>query len=116
MKEQFVTLEIAVKLKEKGFDKKCLAYYNTDPEFATPPFNLTKPFGHVWCLPAPLWQQVIDWFREEHNIDILIEYGGVPKMYSVFVKNWIYADQKDIALFPYYEAREQAILKAIELI
>ena len=27
MKEQFVTYEIALKLKELGFDEPCIAYY-----------------------------------------------------------------------------------------
>ena len=31
MKEQFVTYNIALKLKELGFDEECLAYY-IDPE------------------------------------------------------------------------------------
>ena len=76
MKEQFVTYEIALKLKEKGFDEPCFGDYfhferhnqsildydedreriitdNTDE-------NITKYL-------APLWQQVIDWFREKHN-------------------------------------------------
>lgn len=72
MREQFVPATIAQQLKEKGFDQQCLAYYNTDPYLKIPVFNLTKPFEHEWVLPTPLWQQVIDWLREKHFIDIMI--------------------------------------------
>ena len=65
IKEQFVTDKVALKLKEKGFDEKCLAYYNTDPYLKVPAFNLTQPFDHVWVLPAPLWQQAIMWLLKK---------------------------------------------------
>lgn len=78
MKEQFVPYEIALKLSEKGFDWHCLAVYMNGE------FQIPRGFGmaivtteHVDILKgkailAPLWQQVIDWFREKHFIDIMI--------------------------------------------
>jgi hypothetical protein len=76
MEEQFVPHEIAIKLKEKDFDWHCLAVYMNGE------FQIPRGFGmaivtkeHVNVLKgkavlAPLWQQVIDWFREKHNLRI----------------------------------------------
>lgn len=82
MKEQFVPYEIALKLKEKGFDWHCLAVYMNGE------FQIPRGFGmaivtkeHVDVLKgkailAPLWQQVIDWFLIEHEIYIYIARDG----------------------------------------
>ena len=129
MKEQFVPYEIGLKLKEKGFDEECLMCFYGDNKYGQPKDKLFIPsaFGKAknsikghdesgeW-LTAPLWQQVLTWLRDVHNIDINIDPGGLPKMYAVFVKNWIYENEKDRALFTYEDAQEQAILKALELI
>lgn len=63
-------------------------------------------------IAAPLWQQVIDWFREIHDIDIRVnpcightEKGNV-KEYIVNMKLHAYST--------YPEAREQGILDAIK--
>ena len=53
MKEQFVTYEIALKLKELGFDEECFGYYtlmkdwmiSTDPKYNTDPHFI----GPNWC-------------------------------------------------------------------
>ena len=74
-----------------------------------------------WCIEnigeitLPLWQQAIDWLREKHDIDIELPYGGNKDKYYVFVQEYIY-EGKDPKQFTYYGAREQAILKAIEII
>ena len=82
MKELFVTYEIAIKLKALGFTEPCLAYYGKS--------LIGELIGNIWngypielSLPdnsihvdayAPLWQQVIDWFREKHRIMIVVDF------------------------------------------
>jgi hypothetical protein len=125
MVEQFVTYEIAVALKELGFDEDCLAHYygeykdlmhccenSMEGDFTV--YNRTDSIN------APLWQQVIDWFREkELSIDIYTVYGFSNPMYSfdIFIKNNIYhlnifkiGGDKD-----YNKIRKQAILRAIKM-
>lgn len=118
IKGLFVTYEIALKLKEKGFNEQCLAFFNGVGDDMLQPIDTDfinfREIGE--CVAAPLWQQVFTWFRDVHDIDINIETGGLPKMYVVFVKDWIYENEKDRALFTYEDAQEQAILKALELI
>jgi hypothetical protein len=118
IKGLFVTYEIALKLKEKGFNEQCLAFFNGVGDDMLQPIDTDfinfREIGE--CVAAPIWQQVFTWLRDVHDIDINIETGGLPKMYAVFVKDWIYENEKDRALFTYEDAQEQAILKALELI
>ena len=108
MEEQFVTYEIALKLKELGFNKPCLASYYTDDErnyakdgtydcrqkisssIDFDPFkeefdNFYINSNETYYVSAPLWQQVIDWFKEKHNMYIEITYeGGLQKDTSLY--------------------------------
>ena len=119
MKEQFVTYEIAVKLRELGFNEECLGFYKTTLGDNVPELHIIKcnyNSGKYITIPedfhtdAPLWQQVIDWLREEHNINLYLPksvYGGYVYVVDSKYSDTIYND--------YYDAREQAILKALEL-
>lgn len=129
MKKQFVTYEIALKLKELGFDEECLARYEginwlgSIKEWTGHKLEITftpSQDTFSWQLAsAPLWQQVIDWFREKHQLHIELQTGDF-KYYGVLYKSnenkhighdiWSTLDEID-----YNDAREQAILKAIEL-
>ena len=141
MNKQFVTYEIALKLKELGFNEKCLASYYTDDErnygkgdiydcrrklsssIDFDPFkeefdNFYINSNETYYVSAPLWQQVIDWFREKHNMYIEITYeGGLQKDTSLYsFQIWSNQTSNKSDKMNYFKAREQAILKAIELI
>jgi hypothetical protein len=131
MKEQFVPYEIALILKEKGFHEPCFCFYRENGQVAEGSIcfgllnnNLNDVYDYEkhqnpireTIVTAPLWQQVNDWLREKHFIDILIDPAGIANMYSVFVKNWIYENEKDRAMFTYPEARQAAIEHALTLI
>ena len=133
MKEQFVTYEIALKLKELGFDEFCFAHYfngdlitktailksSTMQYYQQNNINPSNQYKDKNCT-APLWQQVIDWFREVKNINVEVWYDntqddGFPWLYEIYIDNKEH--QHDGSYYDsFYEAREQAILKAIELI
>lgn len=86
MKNLFIPYELAVKLKEKGFHEECIAYYHVVSEDAVLKCFCTKEdneFGHSGY-DTPTWQQAIDWFREQYNIDIWVRsfYDLGPKMYQ----------------------------------
>ena len=80
MKNQFVTYEIALKLKELGFNEECLACYT--PHLGKGIFELISKgtsneksgFNERFIkakaingCAAPLWQQVIDWLNVEYG-------------------------------------------------
>lgn len=73
MEEQFVTYDIALKLKLLGFDEECLACFNRSTKFQhifdfedntftakNSKLNLNKAI----CV-VPLWQQVEDWLEKQ---------------------------------------------------
>jgi hypothetical protein len=81
MKELFVSYKLAKVLKEKGFDEECIAYQNKDgtPQVGSilEVYNviLTRNGNKNYdTIPVPLYQQVIDWFREKHKINIIDNY------------------------------------------
>ena len=153
MEKQFVTYEIALKLKELDFDEPCFGYYTPMKEWmmAGTRINPERHFhGCNWAnsdnsmyfmykqnsfgdrdsvvknseftkaihnVAVPLWQQVIDWLREKYNLYISIEANFSKKRWYFVVGNlWEYNSGSFFDDFKtHYEAKEQAILKAIEL-
>lgn len=110
MEKQFVTYEIALKLNKLGFNEECLGYFRNN----TKSFHLGEDTRvQKDSVLAPLWQQAIDWFREEYNIHIsLLPHNDVE--FGIRIRynksTLIHGGYKT-----YEEAREQAILKAIKL-
>ena len=82
MNKLWVPYDIAVKLKEVGFNSDCIYHYKkTDNSHTTTPtFELSHPFGFNYNMldtriSAPLYQQVFDWLRLTHGIGISINYN-----------------------------------------
>ena len=80
--EDFVNFEIAKKLKEKGFRKPCILYYNSDKvrTWFNEPY-IAKDFvpttlGNDDVL-APTISQVVKWLREEKKLYVGVTY--IPK-------------------------------------
>ena len=132
MKEQFVTYEIALKLKELGFDEKVCALYRYERLYPILGFEKINSVKQS-VIAAPLWQQVISWLKNECKLEIEV-FKWVAKCYHneelatphylfdidkafEYTNDWIYQSiNDDLKYHTYEEAREQAILKAIELI
>ena len=67
MKHLFVHYELALLAKEKGFDEECLAYWDETFNFWLGGSGFS---GDKTLIFAPLYQQLVDWFREKHLIAI----------------------------------------------
>ena len=65
MNKQFVTYEIAIQLKELGFNEPCFGGFDERDELQ---------YHHISSkdLKAPLWQQAIDFYEEKYNLMIEI--------------------------------------------
>ncbi len=147
MKEQFVTYDIAKKLKDKKFTEECMGYYDyaktaqhNEQDGYSGPFgwrkgecNFNKEYFYNGCLKdisnenwenvaAPLWQQVIEWFREKHQIFIEVEkitfnndcYLAKVRKFNKnnkLVRASNYDDYKT-----HYKTMEMAVKKALTLI
>jgi len=140
MNEQFCNYKISKRLKELGFDEECLvhySFYDNQPKFHwndISSYNRSrslmknsdslkeKDFNYESTpITAPLWQQAIDWLRKEHNYNItyniLEGYNGKKIINYIFKGGNIQTNFKILSKrSEFFEAREQAILKAIELI
>lgn len=69
MQNEFVPYEIAVELKELGFNKPCLAHYNEFGELCYDVYMIEEPVAlHKKDTLAPLYQQVIRWLWEAKKI------------------------------------------------
>lgn len=145
MKHLFVSYEIAKLLKDKGFDEECLYYYFPTGIVGETIYKLLSKEHEVdldgtsidkgyklglfqLTVPAPLYQQVIDWFREKHGLHIWAEPMGDinPELYTWYIestkgivlqevgspkyKNWEWSNES------YYQALDAAIKEALKLI
>lgn len=114
MKEQFVTYEIALKLKELGFDEECLGIYlNKEFRIAHFKHQIEANIG----VSAPLWQQAQDFLREKYNLHIEFYYLPLSEKWNAEVYRLdedILGESVDLAS-TYTQVRETAILKAIEI-
>ena len=125
MKEQFVPYEIAKQLKEKGFTEPCFGIYDKNGYLYTKG-SIYSYLDDETNIIAPLWQQVIDWFRDKHSIMICIDFydeGSEKEPHIIYhfkisePKTWYKCDiivKSDYKTYP--EARQAAIEHALTLI
>jgi hypothetical protein len=127
LKDLFVSKEISIKLKEKGFDEPCLAVYrggslyfdkmicgyasdlSEKTDFSTNSdfdknFLVNKTDKNYW-ITAPMKNQVIDWFRDNHKM--LIQPQPNSNEYKVI--GWGFGLLKESTLTDINQAIEQAI-------
>ena len=74
MEKEFVPYELAVKLKELGFDEPCMAVYfgnglnelfTFNPSIAKENTERMVELGHI---PCPTFSQAFRWFREKYRM------------------------------------------------
>ena len=120
MEKEFVPYELALRMKQLGFDEPCLGFYNKEDRpnlgYCTNSFQDDTTL-EIKCT-APLYQQAFRWFREKYQLD------GKPEY---FLNDWycfIINDMKEedtsrrlFTEFPSYEEAELACLeKLIEIV
>ena len=69
MKKLFAPYELAVLAKEKEFNEDCLAAYS----FHSKEIIGIGVYTNNGQLLAPLYQQLVDWFREKHGINVEVK-------------------------------------------
>ena len=129
MEKEFVSYEIALKLKELGFKEPCFTYYyNINGNIRT---GIVVDINDAWTYPenkklgttlAPLYQQVFRWFRNKYGIDFSIntiysrynentskKYSGVIDNKTVFTNVGFYETYEEAEL-----AGLQKMIKIIE--
>ncbi len=76
MNHLFVPYELAVKLKEKGFNELCFALITkreelfpqniSDKKELKLKMQVTK-INFIECVPCPIWQQAVNWLEDKHG-------------------------------------------------
>ena len=114
---------MALALKELGFSVfKMFGWYikEDDSDFGKSLHALDDRnfcFNAEYCVKAPLWQQVEEWFREKHNLDISYK-TGLRDRIKCYTYSFPFTDRlfNWNAYNTYEEAREAAVLEAIKLL
>ena len=117
MIKQYVPYKIAFALKELGFNEECFGwYYLNNPDYIEYERCKLKDCTDIH-ISAPLWQQVTDWMRSNYDIDITIR-TGIKGQNKVYHYSFPFIDESFNwnSYNSYEEAREAAILNAIEII
>lgn len=127
-KKDYVSLEVAKMLKEKGFNEYCSAYYHlnwddmTEEErFKIAPSHNFRNRNNGYRVGAPTLYEVQKWLRSAKRLHIEVSY--MSKNY------WIYeiltipnhdliglSDRMNVNYMSYEEALNAGILEALNLI
>jgi len=128
MEKEFIPYELALKLKELGFDEPCLGFHFSNPKVtwydqdATWEKRTNSELDVIYkndseiCI-APLFQQTFDWFREKYNLD-----SWVYKYYDDEVEKELYRFNLKLGDFyssfynTYEKARQACLEKLIEIV
>jgi hypothetical protein len=122
---EFVPYELALELKQLGFDEPCFAFYDESLYFP----NNENQYG-TFCnqkldassCSAPTYSQAFRWFREKHNLRCQINYiGGLinkTTWWDISVIGHYNTDPKEweMKYQPYEEAELACLKKLIEIV
>ena len=121
MEKEFIPYELALKLKQLGFDEPCLKAYDknsmlyhshkTDKLFTVLNSNLSTQCS------APLYQQAFRWFREKYDLHYqLIPFFSDKESHAVDYYLALAQHRPPIQVKTFEEAELACIEKLIEIV
>lgn len=119
MEEQFVPYELALRLKELGFNEECfrVKLKNSPEHWYTQTDYKDYPKQKKEEVLIPLWQQAFDWFREKGLNPVIYKVEGHLWDWDIQDDNVEEDEVFDIDLFKtYQEARLECLKKLIEIV
>jgi hypothetical protein len=128
MEKEFVTYELALKMKVLGFDEPCLAIYDnyTDENDKDDSDRFFYIRTEGWpkelfdrVTPVPLFSQAFRWFRKNYRLSVLIH--DCLDDYIGEIVEWTISEDKVIHEVPsrietYEEAELACLEKLIEIV
>lgn len=125
MKHLFVPYNLALLMKEKGFNEPCFTYHLWDGNEQNKEFKnglgnfvfhaksgkTNTDYAQSKHISAPLYQQATDWLREKHGISVWV-YPPKNLWHVQMESGEQFASSGDT----YYEALNKAIEEALKLI
>ncbi len=115
MEKEFIPYELALELKELGFDEPCLsAFFEGKIKRCDNVQNSKSDY-----LSSPLYQQVFRWFREKYGYDVSIK-KCTPSEYKFEIEQLFVEDNNyyfiDFAFSSYEDAELECLEKLIEIV
>ena len=114
MDKEFVPHELALELKQLGFDEPCLGYYIASTLFISNDtvYNSTD----ISVIKAPLFQQSFRWFREKY--DLYADIYRIGKKFNAGIEDMNIGSSKETVVegVDYEEAELACLKKLIELV
>jgi hypothetical protein len=130
MEKEFVPYELALALKELGFDEPCFATFyrkelsqypssrEEETGFNATPFKLVKNTEVVGLIAdtitAPTYSQCFRWFREKYSIECSIFIVEEKNKYSGSLKGNKIKDFKHFGFIDFYDTYEEAELECLK--
>lgn len=113
--EDYVNLEIAKLLRDKGFDEPTTVFLNDDGDFLGFSFHQALPNSILikTFYSCPTLQMVRRWLIEYHNLFIVIDFERRNCYeYKIFTDNC--GGRKELLYYEYEDSYENACLVAIK--
>ena len=94
MKNEFTPYDIALALKELGFNEECLGWFRDKVIL----YGEKDGYDEVYGLKAPLYQQAFGWFREKYHLHIPItSFRSKWRMGHTVVKKYETYEEAELA-------------------
>jgi hypothetical protein len=124
MEKEFIPYELALRMKQLGFDEDCCKYVyvgdtgiNVDHYLEVEPSKAKNYNKDGLCISQPLFQQAFRWFREKYNLKSCIMFRTNMEDDKEYY-DWLIKGQEVVYRhFKTYEEAELACLeKLIEIV
>jgi hypothetical protein len=113
MKKEFVTYEIALELKQLGFDEPCLTGYSTITEkleYYSRPIVTKDSF----TVDAPTYSQAFRWFEEKYSYFVDVKTDTTPNEilgFDYYIKSWKFGPK----YFNFFKEKGEGNIKVIKI-
>jgi hypothetical protein len=125
MNKDFVPYEVALALKELGFDEPCFRWYDkNDQEYLNDGYckNSEKWLNGLHC-SAPTFSQAFRFFREKYNLFGCIDLSAMSPSYwfvridRIDTNDYLYHSiDEDLRFETYEEAELECLIKLIKIV
>ena len=117
MEKEFIPFEIALSLKELGFDEPCFSFYRKEKLYLCDYKNVNEE--KISIISAPLYQQAFKFFKERYNfiseINVYSTSDGYSYTFKILCKKYTPYKEANNAWVTYEEAELECIKKLIEI-
>lgn len=117
MNNEFVSYEIALKLKELGFDEHCFSriYADGGVELLSYLYKNSDQIGEITSCSAPLYQQAFRFFREKYKLPSWVYTSTNEKFYYGILRDTQFLIDGAKPCETYEEAELMCLIKLIKI-